>query len=86
MRSNTEGWSNQELNDRIEEVESMLEAIRPIVIEITEGKGRFNTDPHIHCANTVEDMKALSDFMTGTLEKLEGIERIESMFLMPEPE
>ncbi|MHA1637604.1 MAG: Lrp/AsnC family transcriptional regulator [Candidatus Thorarchaeota archaeon] len=38
------------------------------------------------CIVRVEDMKALSYFMTGTLEKLEGIERIESMFLMPEPE
>ena len=38
------------------------------------------------CIVRVNDMKELSDFMTGDLEKLEGVERIESMFLMPEPE
>lgn len=28
MKSNTEGWSNKQLNDRIEELEDRLEAIR----------------------------------------------------------
>ncbi|MHA1576610.1 MAG: Lrp/AsnC family transcriptional regulator [Candidatus Thorarchaeota archaeon] len=38
------------------------------------------------CIVRVNDMKELSEFMTSYLEKLDGVERIESMFLMPEPE
>lgn len=30
MKSNTEGWSNQQLNDRIEELENRLEAIKMV--------------------------------------------------------
>jgi len=38
------------------------------------------------CVVRVHDMNELSKFMTGRLEKLIGVERVESMFLMPEPE
>lgn len=31
-----------------------------ILREIIEGKGRYRIDPLEHCANTVEDMKALA--------------------------
>ncbi|MFW9851267.1 MAG: Lrp/AsnC family transcriptional regulator [Candidatus Thorarchaeota archaeon] len=37
------------------------------------------------CIVRVHDMTELSQFMTGQLERLEGVERVESMFLMPEP-
>ncbi|MHA2423352.1 MAG: Lrp/AsnC family transcriptional regulator [Candidatus Thorarchaeota archaeon] len=36
------------------------------------------------CIVRVHDMTELSLFMTSRLEKLEGVERVESMFLMPE--
>ncbi len=38
------------------------------------------------CIVRVQNMNELSQFMTGKLEKLKGVERVESMFLMPEPE
>ncbi|MCK5152305.1 MAG: Lrp/AsnC family transcriptional regulator [Candidatus Thorarchaeota archaeon] len=38
------------------------------------------------CIVRVQNMNELSQFMTGQLEKLKGVERVESMFLMPEPE
>ncbi len=38
------------------------------------------------CIVRVQDMTRLSQFMTGQLEKLAGVERVESMFLMPEPD
>ena len=57
---------NQEL---IDDMTDKLNALKPIIIEITEGKGRFNMDPHIHCANTVADMKELAN---KALEILEG--------------
>ncbi|MDF1539509.1 MAG: Lrp/AsnC family transcriptional regulator [Candidatus Thorarchaeota archaeon] len=38
------------------------------------------------CIVRVQDMTELSKFMTGQLEKLIGVERVESMFLMPEPD
>ncbi|MFW9847610.1 MAG: Lrp/AsnC family transcriptional regulator [Candidatus Thorarchaeota archaeon] len=38
------------------------------------------------CIVRVHDMNELSQFMTGHLEKLEGVERVESMFMMPEPD
>ncbi len=37
------------------------------------------------CIVRVRDMAELSQFMTVSLEKLEGVERVESMFLMPNP-
>jgi DNA-binding Lrp family transcriptional regulator len=37
------------------------------------------------CIVRVHDMTELSQFMTGQLERLEGVERVESMFLMPDP-
>ncbi|MFW9907003.1 MAG: Lrp/AsnC family transcriptional regulator [Candidatus Thorarchaeota archaeon] len=37
------------------------------------------------CIVRVKDMNELSHFMTGQLEKINGVERVESMFLMPEP-
>jgi Lrp/AsnC family leucine-responsive transcriptional regulator len=37
------------------------------------------------CIVRLEDMAALSSFMTSRIEKLEGVERVESMFLMPDP-
>ena len=38
------------------------------------------------CIVRVRDMTELSLFMTSQLERLEGVERVESMFLMPEPQ
>ena len=38
------------------------------------------------CIVRVQNMNELSQFMTGQLEKLKGVERVESMFLMPDPE
>ncbi len=38
------------------------------------------------CIVRVHDMNELSSFLTTKLEKLQGVERVESMFLMPEPE
>ncbi|MHA1907711.1 MAG: Lrp/AsnC family transcriptional regulator [Candidatus Thorarchaeota archaeon] len=38
------------------------------------------------CIVRLHNMTELSQFMTGQLEKLEGVERVESMFLMPEPQ
>ena len=38
------------------------------------------------CLVRVHDMNELSMFLTGELEKLEGVERVESMFLMPQIE
>ena len=38
------------------------------------------------CIVRVQNMNELSQFMTGQLEKLKGVERVESMFVMPEPE
>jgi DNA-binding Lrp family transcriptional regulator len=32
-----------------------------------------------------KDMNDLSRFMTGKIERLEGIERVETLFLMPRP-
>ncbi|MHA1933869.1 MAG: Lrp/AsnC family transcriptional regulator [Candidatus Thorarchaeota archaeon] len=37
------------------------------------------------CIVRVRDMAELSQFMTSSLERLEGVERVESMFLMPNP-
>ena len=39
---------------------SKLIRVREILKEITEGKGRFDRDNHIHAVNTIEDMKRLA--------------------------
>ncbi len=39
MRSNTEGWSNKQLNDRIEEVEDILEAVKVTCLEWKNHRG-----------------------------------------------
>ncbi len=38
------------------------------------------------CIVRLRDMAELSSFMTGKLEKLNGVERLETMFLMPNPD
>jgi len=40
MRSNTDCWSNDQLNDRIEELEDKLEAIKNYLDKL-EGTGNF---------------------------------------------
>ena len=40
----------------LDEVERLREALQ----EISKGEGAFNHDPLKHCANTVEDMKAIA--------------------------
>ncbi len=37
------------------------------------------------CLAQLKDMNDLSKFMTGKIDKLEGIERVETLFLMPRP-
>ncbi len=39
MKSNTEGWSNQQLNDRIEELEDKLEAVKTTCLEWKDHRG-----------------------------------------------
>ena len=39
---------------------SKIIRVREILKEITEGKGRFDRDNHIHAVNTIEDMKKLA--------------------------
>ncbi|MGY5877179.1 MAG: Lrp/AsnC family transcriptional regulator [Candidatus Thorarchaeota archaeon] len=38
------------------------------------------------CISRLKDMTQLSQFLTGKIEKLKGVERIETLFLMPNPE
>jgi Lrp/AsnC family leucine-responsive transcriptional regulator len=38
------------------------------------------------CMIQVEDISRLARFITGDLEKLEGVERIETMFILPQEE
>ena len=38
------------------------------------------------CIVRVHNMKELSQFMIGKLEKLDGVQKIESMFLIPKPD
>ena len=64
-----------------EEIYKILRSLEEIYkVYWTSGPANFV------CVVRVRDMTELSRFMTGQLEKLKGVERVESMFLMPEPQ
>lgn len=41
-------------------IRAKVERYRAALEEISLGRGTFSTDPHKHCQNTVEDMKAVA--------------------------
>ena len=41
-------------------MDDTLKQVAEKLVEITEGKGRYNLDPLIHASNTIEDMKKLA--------------------------
>ena len=55
-------WEDEviDLENRVTHLLKKIEAVTPIIREITEGKGRYNRDHLTHCTNAVEDMKTLA--------------------------
>ena len=49
-----------EATDRIKRLLTLCEAQQAALKEISEGKGKFDTDPLTHAANTIEDMTAIA--------------------------
>jgi hypothetical protein len=43
-----------------EQLGKEIEELRKALTEISEGKGRYNTDPFTHARNTIEDMVQLA--------------------------
>jgi len=48
------------LSNRISDFDQKIEDVKNILLEISEGKGAFNRDPHTHAANCIRDMKILA--------------------------